>query len=421
VDQIVDQMSKLTARKVETAKPGKHDAARPGKHEAGEPKEAKLGDGGGLQLVVSVSGAKKWVLRFAHNGKPRELGLGGYPTVSLADARDMALTARKQIAAGLDPIAARKADQAVPTFGALADEVVADLAPSFRNVKDRAAWSMTLSKYAAPLRDKPVDRIETADVLAVLRPHWKDRRETASRLRGRIERVLNVAKAKGFRSGENPAAWRGHLENLLSKRSHLTRGHHAAMSYSELPSFMEKLRVREGVTALALEFSILTAGRTGEVLGALWSEIDLDAAVWTLPPERMKAGREHRVPLSEAAMAILVQMRSGRVSAHVFPGQRAGKPLAPIALEAVLRRMKIDTATVHGFRSTFRDWLGNETHFPRELAEHALAHALGDRAEQAYRRGDALERRRAMMAAWASYCSSSATDSNVVPLRAVTR
>jgi integrase len=383
-------MGKLTARKVETAKPGKY------------------GDGGGLQLSVGSGGAKKWVLRFLWQGRPREMGLGSYPEVSLADAREKALAGRRLSRGGIDPIAARKKSEGVPTFGKLADEIAGHLAEGFRNEKHKAQWRMTLTVYADALRAKPVDKIDTADVLDVLRPIWQAKPETASRLRGRIERVLNAAKAKGYRTGENPAAWRGHLENLLPKPSRLLRGHHAAMGYQDVAAFLTKLRERNAVAALALEFCILTATRSGEVLGARWSEIDLDDKVWTIPKERTKAAREHRVPLSEPALAIVKKLEEAKLSAYVFPGQRPGSPLSVMALEMVLRRMAIEGVTVHGFRSAFRDWAGNETHFPRELAEHALAHVIGDKAEQAYRRSDALMRRRELMDAWARHCEGAA-------------
>jgi integrase len=390
-------MGKLTARKVETAKPGKY------------------GDGGGLQLAVSPSGARKWVLRYMRQGVPREMGLGGYPEVSLAVAREKALEGRRLARIGVDPIAERRKDRGVPTFSELADEIADQLSKGFRNEKHKAQWKMTLTVYAEPLRAKPVDKIETADVLAVLRPIWQKKPETASRLRGRIERVLNAAKAKGHRTGENPAAWRGHLENLLPKQGKLTRGHHAALPYVEVPAFVAKLREREAVAAMALEFAILTAARSGEVLGAKWGEIDFNTKVWSIPPERTKAAREHRVPLSKPALAILKKLDAAKVSDFVFPGQRAGKPLSVMALDMVLRRMGIGHATVHGFRSGFRDWAGNETHFSRELAEHALAHVIGDKAEQAYRRSDALEKRRKLMDAWAAFCE--AKPSKIVELR----
>ena len=345
------------------------------------------------------------------------MGLGSYPEVSLADAREKALAGRRLARSGVDPIAARKKSERVTTFGELADEIAGRLAEGFRNAKHKAQWRMTLTVYAEPLRAKPVDKIETADVLAVLQPIWQAKPETASRLRGRIERILNAAKAKGYRTGENPAAWRGHLENLLPKPSPLSRGHHAAMRYQDVPAFVAKLREREAVAGLALEFAILTAARSGEILGARWFEIDLDAKVWTIPAERMKAAREHRVPLSEPALAILRKVNEATVSDYVFLGQRPGKPLSVMALEMVLRRMGIEEATVHGFRSAFRDWAGNETHFPREVAEHALAHVIGDKAEQAYRRSDALARRRELMDAWARHCEGAAGENVVASKR----
>jgi integrase len=280
------------------------------------------------------------------------------------------------------------------------------LSQGFRNEKHKAQWKMTLRVYADPLRAKPVDKIETTDVLAVLRPIWQTKPETASRVRGRIERILNAVKAKTYRTGENPAAWRGHLENLLPKQSRLSRGHHGAIPYKDLPGFVASLRERKAVAAMALEFAILTAGRSGEVLGARWSEIDLDEKVWTIPTERMKAAREHRVPLSDRAVEIIINMGEAKVSEFVFPGHRAGRPLSVMALEMVLRRMGVENATVHGFRSAFRDWAGNETLFARELAEHALAHVVGDKVEQAYRRSDALARRRELMCAWALHCEA---------------
>jgi integrase len=391
-------MGKLTARKVETAKPGKY------------------GDGGGLQLAVAPTGAKKWVLRFLWQGNAREMGLGSYPEVGLAEAREKAIAGRRLARSGVDPIAERKQDRRVPTFGKLADEVVTEQSKGFRNDKHRAQWKITLETYAAPLRVKAVDAITTEDVLGVLKPIWTTKTETASRLRGRIERVLNAAKAKGHRSGENPAAWRGHLENLLPKRQKLTRGHHAALPYADVPAFVAKLRTRKAVAALALEFAILTAARSGEVLGARGPEIDFDARVWTIPAKRMKSGREHRVPLSESALAILEKFGEARVSEFIFPGQGAGRPLSEMVLRRMLRR-DADVVTVHGFRSSFRDWAGNETHFPRELAEAALAHVVGDKAEQAYRRSDALEKRRALMEAWAQWCEPREAADNVTPLR----
>jgi integrase len=266
---------------------------------------------------------------------------------------------------------------------------------------------MTLKTYAAPLRNLAVAEVDTAGVLNVLRPIWQSKPETASRLRGRIERVLDAARARGLRAGENPARWRGHLDHLLPKRQKLTRGHHAALPYVSVPAFMSELRERKAVAALALEFLILTAARSGEVLGARWEEIDFAANVWTVPAGRMKAGREHRVPLPARAVELLETVKllttsDDIASLPIFPTQAGSKPLSAMALAMLLRRMKV-ACTVHGFRSSFRDWAGEATSFPRELAEAALAHTVGDATERAYRRGDALERRRKVMEAWAAY------------------
>jgi len=379
---------KLTARKVDTAKPGKYS------------------DGGNLYLIVAPTGARKWVLRFTWRGRAKEMGLGGAAYVSLADARDKATDARRKVAQGLNPIDERERNGGIPTFGQMADDVREALSAGFRNEKHKAQWKMTLDTYAAPLRAKAVDTIATDDVLAVLKPIWTEKAETASRLRGRIEKVLDAAKAKGFRNGENPARWRGHLDHLLPRPLKLTRGHHAAMAYEAVAEFIGKLREREAAAALALEFCILTAARSGEVLGARWEEFDLDHAVWTVPAARMKAGREHRVPLSGRAISIVKTLLKSKRGAFVFPGQSPDKPLSSMAMEMMLRRMKIDNATVHGFRSTFRDWAGNVSNFPREIVETALAHVIGDKAEQAYRRSDALEKRRKLMEAWAAYCAA---------------
>lgn len=376
----------LTARKVETAKPGKYS------------------DGGNLYLIVSETGARKWVLRFTWRGRAREMGLGSASSVPLADAREKAADARRKIGRGLNPIEERKRDGGIPSFGDMADDVREALSAGFRNKKHKAQWKSTLETYAAPLRRKPVDTITTDDVLSVLKPIWTAKAETASRVRGRIEKVLDAAKAKGFREGENPARWRGHLDHLLPKPSKLARGHHPAMPYESVPAFFADLRKREATAALALELCILTAARSGEILGMRWAEVDLEKKVWTVPPHRMKAGREHRVPLSSRAVTILRQLKKLATGDFVFPGQARNKPLSNMAMEMVLRRMELEDVTVHGFRSSFRDWAGNVSSFPRELIETALAHVIGDKAEQAYRRGDALEKRRKLMDAWASYC-----------------
>jgi len=381
----------LTTRKVETAKPGKY------------------GDGANLYLIVSKAGARKWVLRFTWLGKPKEMGLGSTSGVSLADAREKAATARRQIAQGINPIDERKRKGGIPTFGEVADEVRQSLSAGFRNEKHKAQWKSTLETYAAPLRAKPVDAIATDDVLVVLKPIWTTKAETASRLRGRIEKILDAAKAKGFRNGENPARWRGHLDYLLPRQSKLARGHHAAMPYEDVGAFITGLRARDSLAAQALELCVLTAARSGEILGMRWSEIDFDKKIWTAPADRMKAGREHRVPLSPRAIVILRRLEKLRAGEFVFPGQARNRPLSNMSMEMLLRRMKVNDATVHGFRSSFRDWAGNVSDFPRELIETALAHVIGDKAEQAYRRSDALEKRRTLMDAWAAYCAVSKT------------
>lgn len=375
-------------------------------------------DGGGLYLVVDKSGAKRWVFLYRREGRLREMGLGGLSAVPLAKARELAAGARGILQAGQDPIEAKRIEAPrVWTFGEAADELIEAMAPSFRNAKHLAQWKMTLTEYAAPLREKAVDAITTEDVLGVLKPIWQTKPETASRLRGRIERVLDAAKAKGHRSGENPALWRGHLSSLLPKAKKLSRGHHLAMDYRDVPAFVTALRMRMATSARALEFTILTAARSGETFGATWREIDMKARVWTVPADRMKANREHRVPLSGAAMAILEEMeQAGREpDAYVFPGAQHGRPLSVMAMEMILRRMKVDVTT-HGFRSSFRDWCGEISPFSRELAEAALAHVVGDQTERAYRRGDALEKRRAMMDAWADYLEPKETG-NVVLMR----
>jgi integrase len=354
-------------------------------------------------LAVSPTGARKWVLRYLWEGRQREMGLGSYPEVSLAEAREKALAGRRLARSGVDPISERRKERGIPTFGEFADEVAMELAKGFRSEKHKAQWRMTLTMHAGPLRAKPIDKIETTDVLAVLRPIWQEKPETAARLRGRIERVLNAAKAKGYRKGENPAAWRGHLDSLLPKRPLLSRGHYAAMPYTEVPAFIAELRDRPSTAAPALEFCILTAARSSEARAARWGEIDFSGKVWAMPAARTKAAREHRVPLSDRAIDILHRMEMARASDYIFPGRRPGRPLSSMGFEMLLRRLG-SPYTVHGFRSSFRDWAGNETHFPRELAEHALAHVIGDKAEQAYRRSDALTRRRELMEAWARHC-----------------
>ena len=289
------------------------------------------------------------------------------------------------------------------------DGLIDEIAPGFRNAKHIQQWRNTMRDYAVPLRSKRCDEIDTTDVLAILRPIWTTKAETASRVRGRIERVLDAAKAKGLRSGENPARLRGHLDALLSRQQRLQRGHHAAMPYADVPELVARLGENGSVSCRCLLFLILTAARTGEVLGATWKEIDQANSLWVIPATRMKAGREHRVPLTDGAVTVLDQMALLRPAddengaAYVFPGARKGRPLSQMTLLMMLRRTVGGGVTTHGFRSSFRDWAGEETGFPREVAEQALAHTVGDQTELAYRRGDALEKRRALMAEWDGY------------------
>lgn len=398
-------IQRLTARKVETLKTA-----------------GRYADGEGLYLIVDATGAKRWIFLFRWEGRLKEMGLGGIkarkdkPAVSLADAREKAAKARELVHAGRNPIFEGIAIKSIPTFGKAADDFVSSMSGKWRNAKHRAQWAMTLTHYAEPIREMKVDRIDTEAVLRVLKPVWQAKPETASRIRGRIERVLDAARAKGERQGENPARWRGHLDHLLPARQRLTRGHHAAMPYADVPAFLANLRDREAVAALALEFLILTAARSGEVLGATWAEIDLDAKVWTVPAARMKAGREHRVALSARTVAILEAVNPLADGDYVFPGQGKGKPLSGMALAMLMRRMGADY-TVHGFRSAFRDWAGEASNFPREVAELALAHRAGDATEQAYRRGDALEKRRKLMDAWGRFCEPRQRGATVVALR----
>jgi integrase len=405
-------MGKLTARGAAALK-------SPGRH----------ADGEGLFLNVAKGGSRSWVLLVQRDGRRREIGLGSFPAVTLAEAREKAADMRAAIKRGEDPLARRKADKVI-TFGMAADALLADMRVGWRNDKHRAQWRMTLTTYAAALHNKPVADIDTNDVLAVLKPIWQRIPETASRTRGRIERTLDYAKARGWRTtGENPARWRGHLALILPKPQKLRRGHHRALPYTEVPAFLARLRTRQGLAAQALELLILTAARTSEVTGMRWEEIDLEAALWTVPASRMKGHRPHRSPLSSRAVAILKERQAEALalagdapaggerslSGFVFPGTKQNKPLSSGTLERVLDRLKVE-ATVHGFRSSFRDWVGDRTNHPRELAEQALAHVIEDQTERAYRRGDALDRRREMMNQWAAFCAGEKSGT-VVALR----
>ena len=363
-------------------------------------------DGAGLYLRVQAGNARSWVYIFTLEGRRREMGLGAPPAVGLARAREKAQAARESVADGIDPIARRRTRLVTPTFGEMADAFIGDRKASVRSDKSIARWKRSIGEggYADSLRASRVDRIQTDDVLGVLRPLWESHPSSAGLLRGYIESVLNIAKVSGHRSGDNPAAWAGHLEHILPARQRLSRGHHAAMDFAEVPAFLAQLKDNPSTAARALEFTILNAARTSETLKADWTEIDLEKALWTIPAIRMKAAKEHRVPLSKAALAILAQLPSRR--GPVFPGMKFGKPLSNMAMDRILRRMGIEV-TVHGFRSSFRDWAGEMTNTPREVAEAALAHTVGNSAELAYRRGDALAKRRILMDEWATYCGLS--------------
>ena len=377
------------------------------------------GDGGGLFLQVSGGGAKSWVFRFKKDGRLREMGLGPTHTIGLAEAREKALACRRLRLDGLDPIEVRKATRTQAkldaaksmTFAACAERYIDAHKAGWRNPKHAAQWPSTLNTYVNPVfGNLPVQAIDVGLVMKAIEPIWTQKPETAGRIRGRIESVLDWATARGYRQGENPARWRGHLENLLPKKTKVRAvKHHAALPYLGLPAFMAELRQQDGVAARALEFLILTAARTGEIIGARWSEIDLEGCLWTIPAERMKAGREHRVPLSDAAMAIIEEMRKVRSGDFLFPGSRAGWPTSNMAMLMLLRRMGRGDLTAHGFRSSFRDWAAERTNFPREVAEMALAHTIADAVERAYRRGDLFQKRRQMMDAWGRHCAASAS------------
>ena len=406
-------------------------AGRPGAH----------ADGGNLYLRVAGQNAGKWTLRYMLGGRSREMGLGAYDAdgkagLTLAQAREAAEAHRAVLRLGLDPIAERerKAAEAeaeaariaaeaaakARIFKDVAAQYIAAHAAGWRNAKHRAQWAATLDAYAYPtIGDRPVDGISTEDVLECLQPIWTKKPETASRVRGRIEAIIDYAMARGWRSAPNPARWRGHLANLLPRRSKVSRvTHHAALPWQHMADFMAALRKQGGTAARALEFCILTATRTGETIGARWSEIDVDAAVWTVPGERMKAAKEHRVPLSDAALAVLAAMsplRPREGDGFVFPGAAESRPLSSMAMLMLLRRMKRADLTVHGFRSAFRDWAEEATSTPHAVAEAALAHTIGDKVEAAYRRGDLFAKRAKLMADWAAFCAKAPAQVVSVP------
>ena len=392
-------------------------------------------DGGGLYLQVTKGGAS-WIYRYMLKGSVHEMGLGPLALYGLQEARTKALDARRLRHQGIDPIEARKAARVAErtntanaiTFKQCAETYIKAHRAGWRNAKHAAQWETTLATYAEPIIGAlPVQAIDTALVMNVLEKEvsdapnepaaslWTAKPETASRLRGRIESILDWARVRGYREGENPARWRGHLDKLLPARGKVRKvEHHAALPYDALPDFVKALRTQQGIAARALEFAILTAARTGEVIGAKWGEFNIKEKIWLVPSGRMKAGKEHRVPLSARAVAILAEMASlGQVGGSlygpdviVFPGGNGRQPLSNMAFLMLLRRMKLDGLTVHGFRSSFRDWVSERTNFPSEIAEMALAHSVGDKVEAAYRRGDMFDRRRRVMSEWAKFCGT---------------
>ena len=396
------------------------------------------GDGGGLTLQITTTGAKSWLLRYMMAGKPFGMGLGPTHTVSLAEARQKALDARKLLIEGINPLVVRRQNQIagalasarMMTFDQCAEAYILAHKAGWKNAKHADQWTNTLNTYASPVFGHlPVAEIDTGLVVKCLSPIWESKTETASRLRGRIESVLGWATTSGYRTGENPARWKGHLDNLLATISKSSRTkHHPSLPWQRIGAFMAALRAREGVSARAVEFAVLTACRSGEVRGAKWTEFDTAGKVWTIPAERMKAKREHEVPLSDAALALLESMP--KVGEIVFAGTK-NQLLSDMSLTAVIRRMNGDDkpvwadangegVTVHGFRSSFRMWAAETTNYPREVAEHALAHQLPDAVERAYQRGSQFSKRAALMAEWSAYCATVQVDAVVKPIRGAT-
>ncbi|MCK1450439.1 integrase arm-type DNA-binding domain-containing protein [Bradyrhizobium sp. 35] len=392
----------------------------------------RYGDGKGLYLQVTPTGARSWLLRYERGGRERAMGLGPADDFTLDEARERARKARQLLKDGIDPIDARKDELAKKilekTLAAAANVIFKECAEQYykfhsrkwNNAKHSAQFLSTMKMYAYPaLGNMPVAAIDKALVLKAIEPIWYTKTETASRVRGRIEAVLDFAKTRGYRTGENPAAWGGNLLHALPARNTIAKvEHHAALPFVEVPDFMAQLATREGIAARALEFAILTASRTGEIIGSRWSEIDLDAKLWTIPAVRMKANKEHRVPLSGRSLEILKALP--REDGFVFPGGRKGVPISNMAMAGVLKRMDRFEITVHGFRSTFRDWAAERTGYPNHVVEMALAHVIGNKVEAAYRRGDLFEKRRKLMTDWATYCATPSVGrhDNIMPLRA---
>jgi integrase len=383
-------------------------------------------DGGGLYLQVSQQATKAWIFRFTRAGKPRKMGLGPVSTkpndkrITLADARQKAAAARSLLIDGIDPIAARNARRAQEalaeaqgvSFKHCADEYLRDNEASWKNAVHRRQWASTLKTYVHPvIGHLPVAGVDTGLVLKILRPIWSAKPETANRVRGRIETILDWAKTHSYRQGDNPARWKGHLDNVLPKRSKVKRvRHHPALPYPDVPDFVAELRKVDGITARAIEFTILTAARTGAVIGAIWDEMDLDAKVWAVDPERGGTKidgddpKPRRVPLSDRAVEILKALPREKGNPHVFVGQKRGNALSNMAMLEMMREMR-PAYVPHGFRSTFKDWCSETTSYPNEVSEAALWHVVADKVEAAYRRGDLFEKRRQLMADWAKYCT----------------
>lgn len=384
-------------------------------------------DGGGLYLQID-GGAKSWIFRFRSPVKRSEryMGLGRYgqraDELNLAAARGAAERARALCRQGIDPIEQKRGAEPViaapakPLFGEFADSYIEIMRPSWHNEKHAAQWVSTMRDHASSIRSTPVDQIDTDMVLNVLRPIWAEVPETARRVRCRIEAILDAAKAKQHRTGENPARWRGHLQHLLPKPKRLTRGHHAALDYRDAGDFMVQLRAQSGIAARALEFLVLTCTRTSETLLAKWSEIDMESKIWTIPPVRTKQKREQRIPLSAAALAVVNEMGAIRSCDFIFPGWKKGAPFSNMAMASVLQRMGRDSVTVHGFRSTFKDWCSDCTNHPNEVSEMALGHKVSDKVEAAYRRGELLQKRRQLAEDWARFCSTPWATATVIPI-----
>jgi integrase len=381
-------------------------------------------DGGGLYLRVAEGGSKQWMFRYVVNGRLRDMGIGPEHTLTLAEARERATEARKLRLDGIDPIEHKRAQRAATaaeaakamTFKQCAEGYIKDNETEWTNAKHRREWATTLSRYVYPvLGGLPVATINTPLVLKVVKPLWEHAPETASRVRGRIENVLGWATVHHYRTGDNPARWRGLLEHALPARAKIAKvKHHAALPYAQAGAFMAKVRRDTRVAARCLEFIMLTAVRVSEANVATWNEIDFANRIWTVPAERMKADKEHRVPLSSAAIAVLEAMRAIRQSDYIFPGQRNAHAVGANSVLRFAKEAAGINITTHVLRSTFRDWAAERTSFPREVAEMALAHAIPDAVEAAYRRGDLFDKRRKLMDAWAAYCAKVETDAGKV-------